>query len=106
MLCVLAWNLAAWGPKCSPLARAQPATPPLAAPRPAPLPTAAQALPGGLSGVESSGMGGRKGRHVLEAAAGQMAGWRQYRSQLAALAGAALALLYLTVLSFGTLMTA
>jgi iron-regulated transporter 1 len=83
-----AWSLAAWLPECWLLRRAQAASPALQAP-PAPAPPDAAAP---------------RGWRAAAAAHGEAL--RLYARQPAAPAGAALALLYLTVMSFGPLMTA
>jgi iron-regulated transporter 1 len=84
-----AWSLAAWAPECWLLRRAQAAAAALQAP-PEPPPPPDAAAP--------------RGWHA--AAAAQAEALRLYARQPAAPAGAALALLYLTVMSFGPLMTA
>jgi len=84
---VMAYNLAAWAPECALLARAQAASPALSAPKH----YDAHAL---------------KPASAHGAASGALRAWVLYAHQPAVLAAVSLALLYLTVMSFGTLMTA
>jgi iron-regulated transporter 1 len=86
----LAWALAAWAPQCALLARAQAASPALLQP-PHP-PPAAKLQAGPQAGA------GRAARLAR--------GWAVWAAQPTALAALSLALLYLTVLSMGSLMTA
>lgn len=120
---VLVWNVAAWIPECSLLKRAQNASPVLATPKPS------------FSGADSSGTTANGNNNntnrrsgsdafvpneyrssklgscwanlkVVERIQTQLSGWAAYIHQPAAPAALSLALLYLTVMSFGTLMTA
>ncbi len=105
-LALLAWNMLAWPPELLLLRRAQRLSPALAADRP-PL-HAAGGSTGSAAGVSASGEGGR-GRPRGGPTAWlprQARPWAVYARQPAAAPALALALLYLTVLSWGTLMTA
>lgn len=90
VVAVCVWNLAAWLPECALLRRAQTASPALAATQ-------------SFSTISSNG---QKGIWGPIAKVTSIAGWVEYLIQPASLAAASLALLYLTVMSFGTLMTA
>eukprot|EP00887_Chlorella_sp_A99_P000187 scaffold13.g187.t1 len=101
-LMLLAWNMLAWAPECALLAYAQARSPALAAPRTPPPPPAEGAGPaGGGGGKRAGGDDGAAGpwRRQLDS-------WATYFQQPVAPAALALALLYLTVMSFGSLMTA
>lgn len=95
-LAILAWNLLAWPPEVALLHYAQRCSPALAADKPA----AASAAAAGGGGE------GKAGGDVLAPLWRQLRAWGLYAQQPAAAVELALALLYLTVLSFGTLMTA
>jgi len=90
VVAITLWNITAWAPECYLLQRAQRASPALTAPKHA-------------SGKE----GASTPRRSMWERAGQVfAGWGAYCAQPVAVPAFALALLYLTVMSFGTLMTA
>lgn len=91
VIAVCVWNMAAWAPECALLRRAQRASPALAAP---------QTFSSLSTATKEKGIWGPIAKVT------SIAGWMEYLTQPAALAAASLALLYLTVMSFGTLMTA
>ncbi|KAI3430443.1 hypothetical protein D9Q98_005038 [Chlorella vulgaris] len=99
VLLLLAWNLCSWFPEVLLLRYAQRCSPALAADKPAP------AADSSSSSSSSSGGGGIC-RRIARSLDQQLQSWTLYACQPAAPAAAALALLYLTVLSWGTLMTA
>lgn len=108
-LALLAWNMLAWLPEVLLLRRAQRLSSALAADRPAPR----AAGSGGKSLAESCGsdVGGGSGSGSTRGSLSdwlrrQARPWAVYSQQPAAAPALALALLYLTVLSWGTLMTA
>lgn len=119
---VLAWNLAAWVPECSLLRRAQEASPALAAPK-AGARIDSQSVRnksiGGAGSPEQDGdldigytyPSGKSENcfatlRLTERCMDVVRGWATYVKQPAAPAALSLALLYFTVMSFGTLMTA
>jgi iron-regulated transporter 1 len=98
---LLAWNLVSWAPEVLLLRLAQRRSPALAADK-----KAAAAPDSTRSSSASSGakLGWRE--RLLAGLRRQAGAWGLYARQPAAAAALALALLYLTVLSWGTLMTA
>lgn len=98
---LLAWNLLAWAPEVLLLRRALVLSPALAAPCAGDAAKAAAA-----AGSAHSGGGGGPLRHAAAAWREQRGAWALYARQPAAAAALALALIYLTVMSWGTLMTA
>lgn len=91
VIALVAWNLISWFPECWLLRRAYDASPALAAPR------------------TSDAVCGDHEKHnakMTQQIHSMTSGWRLYALQSAVLAALSLALLYLTVMSFGTLMTA
>jgi iron-regulated transporter 1 len=126
---VLVWNVAAWVPECTLLKRAQNASPVLAAPKPSLDSSSAGSRgnnktlnPNNNSNSSSKSIGSdtfvpsedRSSKlrscwanlKIIERIQTQFSGWGAYIQQPAAPAALSLALLYLTVMSFGTLMTA
>jgi iron-regulated transporter 1 len=97
-LAVLLWNVASWPAEVALLSYAQRRSPALAADRDVP---AAVAAPGDIDAPAARGGGG-----IAAALRAQLDAWALYARQPAAAAALALALLYLTVMSWGTLMTA
>ncbi|KAL4422722.1 hypothetical protein ABPG75_008919 [Micractinium tetrahymenae] len=108
-LALLAWNMLAWWPEVLLLRRAQRLSPALAAdkpPRRAGAGSSEHADDGaGSGGGTGSGSSSRDGG-LAAALRRQARPWAQYARQPAAAPALALALLYLTVMSWGTLMTA
>ena len=98
---VLLWNLLAWWPECRLLHRAMDSSPVLHASK-------------GSSSITTTNNNNNNSvfnnlqQHIrlIERAKNQIAGWRAYARQPACTAALSLALIYLTVMSFGTLMTA
>ena len=107
-LALLAWNLASWLPEVALLRYAQRCSPALAADSK----PSADSRGGDIDAGAGAGAGGVPGDgdgrwHRLARPLRQQAqAWALYARQPTAAAAAALALLYLTVLSWGTLMTA
>ena len=97
---LLAWNLLAWAPEVLLLRRALALSPALAAPR------AGDAAKAAAAGSAHPGGGGGPLRRAAAAWREQRGAWALYARQPAAAAALALALIYLTVMSWGTLMTA
>lgn len=109
-LVLLLWNMVSWAPEVILLRYAQRCSPALAADRRAASTEPPNRVAGGVdkagsanSSVGGTVAGGSRAQRVLQQ---QLAAWSMYARQPAAAAAAALALLYLTVLSWGTLMTA
>ena len=98
---LLAWNLASWAPEVLLLRLAQRHSPELAADK-------TRAAAPDTNSSSTTSISGVLGWHqrLLAALRRQAAAWGLYARQPAAAAALALALLYLTVLSWGTLMTA
>jgi iron-regulated transporter 1 len=111
---VLLWNIAAWAPECFLLKRAQSASPVLSAPK---------RVGSSTNGNPHNSTNGTdnfsedstnnstvfscwENLKIVERIQTQLSGWAAYIQQPAAPAALSLALLYLTVMSFGTLMTA
>lgn len=99
-LALLAWNLLSWGPEGALLRHAQRRSPALAAERPPP----AAKQEAAAAAADSTGGGGGLER-LTQLLQCQLRAWALYARQPAAAAALALALLYLTVMSWGTLMT-
>jgi solute carrier family 40 (iron-regulated transporter), member 1 len=118
---VLVWNVAAWIPECSLLKRAQMASPVLSASRIFPdigyanrNYTNSNSTTNGANLVSSTSPSEQTNKlfsswtslKLITRLKTQLSGWAAYIQQPAAPAALSLALLYLTVMSFGTLMTA
>lgn len=106
-LVLLGWNLVSWPPEVLLLKYAQRRSPALAADRPVNRPAAHSSGTAGPAAADDDSKakqpgGGSRGSGLQR----QFAAWALYARQPAAAAALALALLYFTVLSFGTLMTA
>lgn len=102
-LVLLCWNLISWPFEVMLLQYAQRCSPALAADRHTKQPAAH-----GRAAEEAAGSGGKAAQQGSSGSSlqRQLAAWALYARQPAAAAALALALLYFTVLSFGTLMTA
>ena len=108
-LVLLGWNLISWPPEVLLLKYAQSASPALAADKPASSQAAAHSGSAAAAEAAETAGGGKVTQLGSSSRSGlqrQLAAWSLYARQPAAAAALALALLYLTVLSFGTLMTA
>ena len=98
---LLAWNLVSWAPEVMLLRLAQRRSPALAADK------KTTAAPHSATSTSASSRAHLGWRQRLQGGLGRQASaWGLYARQPAAAAALALALLYLTVLSWGTLMTA